>query len=176
MTLRAALALSLLPVVAFAAGSSDNTPPTKTETTEVCTDGMVWDEVKEECAAPSDARLDDKTLYDAAREFAYAGQLDDSRGALEAMQVKSDGYLTYMGFISRKSGDLDGAEAFYQAALALNPNNLGARSYMGQGYVAAGKSYKARAELTEIRTRGGRGSWAEISLRMAIEDGSGFSY
>ena len=34
----------------------------------------------------------------------------------------------------------------------------------------------AYAQLTEIRSRGGRGTWAEISLRMALQNGQGYSY
>ena len=42
--------------------------------------------------------------------------------------------------------------------------------------MASGDLVAAKAQLTEIRTRGGRNSWAEIALRMAIENGQGSSY
>ena len=66
--------------------------------------------------------------------------------------------LTYLGFTHRKMGNASTGLAYYQKALAVNPNNLLARSYMGQGYVASGNIELASAQLTEIRTRGGRGT------------------
>ena len=87
-----------------------------------------------------------------------------------------DRVLTYRGFIARKSGDFAAAEAFYAAALAQNPDNLLARSYRGQGLAEIGDLVAARAELTEIRKRDGRGTWPELALRLAIENGRGFSY
>jgi tetratricopeptide (TPR) repeat protein len=166
-----------LPAVSFAAGSDDSTPPTPTKTTTDCSDGQVWDAATESCVAPKDSRLDEDTLYQAVREFAYAGDYIGARGALAAMPDQNDDrVLTYMGFTARKVGNIDEAMMFYAKALAQNPDNLLARSYMGQGYVETGDIKLARAELTEIRTRGGRGSWPELSLRMAIEKGAGYAY
>ena len=65
---------------------------------------------------------------------------------------------------------------YYTAALDADPNNLLARSYMGQGHVASGQMVLAQAQLTEIRMRGGRDSWAEVSLQQAINTGVGSSY
>ena len=84
--------------------------------------------------------------------------------------------LTYLGFAHRQSGDVDLGMAYYEQALAKNPNNLLARSYMGQAYVKLGALEKAREQLTEIRTRGGRLTWAEVSLAQAIKSGVGYSY
>ena len=58
----------------------------------------------------------------------------------------------------------------------MDPDNLLARSYMGQGHVASGEMVLAQAQLTEIRMRGGRNTWAEASLVQAITTGSGTSY
>jgi hypothetical protein len=40
-----------------------------------------------------------------------------------------------------------------------------------QGEVAA-----ARAQLSQIRARGGRGTWPEVALRLALGSGRGFAY
>ena len=66
--------------------------------------------------------------------------------------------------------------AYYRAALKANPDNLLARSYMGEALAEMGKAELARAELSEIRARGGRGTWAEIALRLAIETGQSRAY
>ena len=48
--------------------------------------------------------------------------------------------------------------------------------YAGQGFAAAGQTELAKAQLTEIRQRSGRGTWAEFALRQAISSGAGYSY
>lgn len=175
---RIALILALIaPAAAFAVGSDDSTPATPTQTTKDCSDGMVWDETTKACVAPKDSRLDDDTRYRAAREFAHGGQFNHALDALEAMdEGRTDRVLTYLGFVHRKMGDRDLGMAFYAAALEQNPDNLLARSYRGQAYMVQGNTVAARAELSEIRKRGGRGSWPETALRLALETGSGPTY
>lgn len=169
--------LVLVPAVALAVSRPDDTPPTPTETTQTCQDGLVWDEESKTCVAPQDARLDDDTLYEAAREFAYAGRFRHAQAALAAMSDQTeDRVLTYWGFTTRKLGDAEAGMAHYRAALAANPDNLLARSYMGQAFVEDGALAEARAELSEIRARGGRGTWPEVALRLAIESGRGTAY
>ncbi|MEL6167753.1 MAG: hypothetical protein AAFR35_03625 [Pseudomonadota bacterium] len=171
------IAAVLFPVAVFAAGEESPTPPTPTETTVECTDGQVWDDASKSCVAPQESSLDDDTLFRAAREFAYAGQPQAAIGALEAMSDPTeDRVLTYLGFANRKLGRQDIAMGYYQAALTRNPDNLLARSYMGQGYVEIGDIALAQAQLREIRTRGGRQTWAEVSLAQAIRSGKGYSY
>jgi Tfp pilus assembly protein PilF len=83
---------------------------------------------------------------------------------------------TYYGFTARKLGDFDAGMAYYTAALVIDPDNILARSYMGQGMVERGDLVGARMQLSEIRARDGRQTWPEIALRMAIERGVGQSY
>ena len=65
---------------------------------------------------------------------------------------------------------------FYEQAIAANPDNMLARSYMAQGFVAEGRTDEAIAQWREIKARGGEGSWAEASLRKAIRTGMTYSY
>jgi len=168
---------TFLPVAALAAGGGSSTPPTPTETTTTCQQGKVWSTETSSCVDPQESRLDDDTLYRAARELAYAGQYPETLAVLAAMSDPlDDRVLTYKGFAHRKMGEVALANAYYRQAIARNPDNLLARSYMGQGFAEAGQIVEARAQLTEIRRRGGRSTWAEVSLRMAIENGAGTSY
>lgn len=173
-----ALALALTcPLPALAAGGMDEATPQPTETTTVCTDGEVWDADSDSCVAPQESRLDDDTLYRAARELAYSGQYGAAQQVLAAMSDPSDDrVLTYLGFTHRKMGDIDRGMAYYRAALEANPDNLLARSYMGEALAEVGETALARAQLSEIRARGGRGTWAEIALRLAIETGQSRAY
>ncbi|WP_020590605.1 tetratricopeptide repeat protein [Kiloniella laminariae] len=167
----------LLPMAAFAAGSSDNTPPKPTETTKVCGNHKIWDQKTKTCVDARDSRLDDDTRYNAVRELAYAGEYNGALYTLAAMSDQSESrVLTYYGFTHRKVGRTDVGMQYYEAALKADPDNLLARSYMGQGLVDAGKIEAARAQLVEIEARGGQNSWPETALRQAIETGKTDSY
>jgi Flp pilus assembly protein TadD len=165
------------PTALFDAGGGDSTPPTQTNTTTSCAGGQVWSETKGACVNPQSGSLDDDALYGAAREFAYAGQYDNTLAVLAAMSDAQDTrVLTYKGFVHRKMGDVELGNAYYRQAIEADPSNILARSYMGQGYVEAGDIVAARELLIEIRQLGGAGSWAEASLRQAIETGTTYSY
>ena len=164
----------MAPGLAFAAGSGGDggNEPTSTETTKSCTGTQVWDETKKECVDAQDSQLDSDTLYDAVRELAYAGRYLDAQGVLQAMPDQADDrVLTYWGFTHRRLGNVELANAFYQDAIDRNPNNILARSYMAQGFVEAGRMDEAVAQWREITARGGKGSWAETSLREALRTG-----
>lgn len=177
MRLLPTLLITALPFAAFAAGSDDTTPPAPTETTQTCTEGMVWDEKTEKCKNPQDASLGDDARFGAVRELAYAGRYTDAKRVLAAMQEgETDRVLTYLGFITRKSGDMPGGMAYYARALAVNPDNILARSYMGQALVEQGDVAAAARQLDEIRLRGGTGSWAEAALALAVGTGQTLNY
>ncbi len=172
-----ALVLALAPLPALAVSGETSAPPTPTETTTVCPDGTVWNPTDQVCAPPKDARLDDEGLLRAARELAHAGRAEDALRALDAMvQADGDTALAVRGFALRRSGRTAEGMAVYEAALARNPDNLLARSYMGQALVAMGRRAAAEAQLAEIVARGGAGGWPEIALRRAIETGQVLTY
>ena len=169
--------LAALPGLAFAAGGGDSSAPTTTQTTKSCTGVQVWDKKTKKCVNPKKSQLDADTLYDAVRELAYAGRSEDAQGVLRAMpDPRDDRVLTYWGFTHRKMGNLTLANMFYEQAIAQNPDNILARSYMAQGFVAAGRVDDAIAQWREIIARGGKGTWAEASLREAIRSGTTYSY
>lgn len=174
----AALALAcLLPSAALAIGDIDEMPPVPTETTQKCEGVQVWDPVKAACVNPQGASLDNDTLYRAVRELAWAGRPADALAVLDAMtEGETDRVLTYRGFAMRKAGDWEGGRAMYDRALAQNPDNILARSYLGQGLVEHGDMAAAMDQLFEIRARGGSRTWAEISLARAITTGKTTNY
>lgn len=177
MRLALALPLALAPLAAVAAGGGGSTPPSPTETTEICEDGLIWDQATETCIAPDESSNTDAQRLRDVRELAYQGRYLDARAVLDTItDQQAPEVLTYRGFVTRKTGDMAGGMAYYRAALSADPDLHLARSYMGQALVETGRLPAARAELTEIRQRGGRGTWAELSLRMAIESGRGYSY
>jgi tetratricopeptide (TPR) repeat protein len=177
MRLIHALILAATPGLVFAAGGNDWNAPKPTETTKECKGVKVWDPKKKRCVKPKGAALDADTLYGAARELAYAGRYEDAQGVLSAMADQNDDrVLTYWGFTHRKMGNAARANTYYQKALTKNPDNLLARSYMGQGFVSDGRIKEAKSQLQEIRARGGAGTWPEASLSQALETGQTSDY
>lgn len=169
-------AVALTPMIGFAAGSGSSTPPTPTETTKTCTQGLIFDLATQTCMTPAQSTNDDNAMMDAVRELAYDGRYADARTVLDGLDARDSMVQTYYGFTARKMGDVEGGMAYYLTALAIDPNNNLARSYMGQGMVQIGDLVGAQAQLTEIRARDGRQTWPEVALRMAIETGNGSSY
>ncbi|MEM7318069.1 MAG: hypothetical protein AAF408_03505 [Pseudomonadota bacterium] len=166
----------LTPSLAEAAGGDSN-PPKPTNTTKKCLFGRVWDAEARRCKKPAKTNFTDEEMYDAVREMAYAGRYEHAQDVLREMSDQaSDKVLTYWGFTYRKMGEAALANSFYERAIAVNPDNILARSYMGQGFVAEGKTDLAIAQWQEIVDRGGKGSWAETSLRDAIRTGLTYSY
>ena len=181
LTQIALMASLMLPTVALGAGSGSDSPPPATQTTTKCKKTEVWDEKTKKCVdaqtGAETGQLDNDTLYQAARELAYAGRPDDALVVLSVMsEGQTDRVLTYMGFANRKAGRIEEGMNYYLAALEKNPDNILARSYMGQGLVEQGKIELAKAQLDEIIARGGKGTWPEKSLRQAIESGETYSY
>jgi tetratricopeptide (TPR) repeat protein len=177
MRLAIAAALCALPLAAFAASDEDEFPPKKTKTSTECTDGQVWDEKSETCTDPKSGALDNDALYDAVRELAWAGRPEDALIVLSAMtEGDTDRVLTYKGFAHRRADRLEEGLAWYDAALKANPDNLLARSYLGQAYVLMGEIALAQAQLDEIRARGGTGRWPETALETAIATGQTYNY
>ena len=174
--MRLALCLTTLMLIApaaQAAGSGESEPPQPTATTTQCKGTQVWDKKTKTCVDAREGRLDNDTLYRAAREIAWAGRPADALAVLDAMtEGDSDRVLTYRGFAHRKAGQWEAGRAFYNAALAKNPDNILARSYLGQGLLERGDFEGAFAQWEEIRARGGTGTWAETALLAALETGT----
>ncbi len=177
MRLLAALVLAAFPSAALAVGDEQPTPPEPTPTSTQCTKAQVWDEKTKACVDAQSGQLDDDTRFRAARELAWAGQPEAALVVLAAMQEgDSDRVLTYLGFANRKAGRLELGLALYDRALAQNPDNILARSYLGQALVEMNEIDLAAVQLSEIRARGGVGTWAETALATAIRTGDTFGY
>ena len=173
MRLSAVLALSLaLPSGPWAAGGNEETAPPKPK----CEGGQVYDEKTKTCVDTDDARLDDDARYETVRQLAHDGRYGDAQTVLAEMDATDDRTLTYLGFTTRKLGDVTKGMAFYDRALAINPENILARSYLGQALVEQGQISTALHHLRAIRAAGGGGTWAEASLRTAIATGRTYTY
>jgi hypothetical protein len=93
---------------------------------------------------------DDAMLYQQGRALALAGYYDDALDFLGAVGSKDSMTLTMIGYATRKLGRTEEGIAIYHQALAIDPENVNTREYLGEGYLAAGRVDLAEAELDTI--------------------------
>ena len=160
-TLAALLLFAASP--AFAAG--EETPATAT----TCKTGEVWDKVKSKCVKAASGVLPDGELYEQGRQLAKNGSYDDAIAVLSLVKDQRDPrVLNYLGYSNRKAGRIDVGIAYYQQALAIDPDFVLVREYLGEGYVAAGRIDLARFQLAEIGKRCGTACEEYAELAEAI--------
>lgn len=133
------------------------------------TDGTPAEEKPPEGEQKKSQRDIDDTLYEAAREFAYAGQYENALRALHAASDQEDPrILNYLGYNTRKLGNMQLGMSYYKKALQKDENYILARSYMGQALIEQGDIEGARVQLVEIRDRGGENTWAYRALLQSL--------
>jgi tetratricopeptide (TPR) repeat protein len=134
-----------------------------------CKAGMVWNQDKGVCEKAQSGLFDDKTLYEQGRALALAGDYGDALALFEVIRDKQDSdVLTMIGYAKRKSGALEEGIAYYHRALAIDPDNVNTREYLGEGYVAMGRLDLAQAELDRIGTLCGESCDQYIDLAAAM--------
>jgi hypothetical protein len=146
-------------------GASPGSAGTGTDTD--CPEGFTFNEQSKECEQSSGGLMRalpalgwqgaDPAFVEAA-VLVHSGAYEAGIAALAALDRPDDPYvLTYLGFASRKLGNVEAALAHYRAALALRPDYTRARSYLGEGLVALGRIGEAREQLDLIRAACGTG-------------------
>jgi len=142
------------------------------ETVKKCKKNEVRDKKSNKCVKISYGILPDEELYQEGSALADAGEYEWALTVLAAIRNQNDPrVLNYTGYSHRKSGRLDEAVGYYHKALAINPNFVRAREYLGEGYVAAGRADLAKIELKEIATRCGTTCEEYQELAEHIEKG-----
>jgi tetratricopeptide (TPR) repeat protein len=120
--------------------------------TPSCKPGYVYDTNKQTCVKASSGLLDDEQLYQQGRALALGGHYEEALGVLAAVQNQNDSrVLTMIGYAKRKLGSFDEGVAYYQQALAIDPDNADTREYLGEAYVETGRMDLAKAELATVR-------------------------
>ncbi|MFO0994847.1 MAG: tetratricopeptide repeat protein [Hyphomicrobiales bacterium] len=130
----------------------------------------MWKKSAKKCIAVESGILPDDELYEEGRLLAKEGHYDWAIAVLSAVQRKNDPQvLNYLGYSNRKAGRIDVGLTYYQKALAIDPNFVLAREYLGEGYVAAGKFDLARQQLHEIGNRCGTNCEEYMELAEVLE-------
>lgn len=154
-----ALTLTSQPALTADSGGSD---------TPNCINGKVWDKKQKKCVEKSSA-IDDDSLYEAGRKLAKAERYEE---AIEVLMLVKDRnqprVLNYLGYANRKAGRLETGLSYYRMAIAIDPDYVLARSYMGAALAESGDRKGAFEQLAEIREREGTTGEAYILLATAI--------
>ncbi|MFA5950167.1 MAG: tetratricopeptide repeat protein [Hyphomicrobium sp.] len=107
------------------------------------------------CVGVAKAGISDTELFYAGYWLAKSGQYNEALQYLKLANIKDERVLTYIGFATRKLGDVDAALPLYRKALEINPNYSVARAYMGEAFLTKEQPEEARAQLAEIAQRCG---------------------
>jgi tetratricopeptide (TPR) repeat protein len=67
-----------------------------------------------------------------------------------AKDPKNADAFNYLGYSNRELGQMDKALAFYQKALAINPDHRGAHEYLGELYLKTGNIKAAEVQLAKL--------------------------
>ena len=119
-----------------------------------CGSGHVWSGESHACIDGHSATLTDQDFYDEARALVDEGRFTEALNVLHLIKKQEQPrVLNYIGYTTRKLGDIDKGLDYYQRALALDPNYLRAREYLGEGYLQKGDVAKAKEQLIEIADR-----------------------
>lgn len=122
------------------------------------------------CIEQTKAGTSSGDLFYAGYWLARTGKYQEALGYLARADHSDPRVVTYIGFATRKLGDVDAALPFYRQALELNPNYSVARAYMGEAFLQKNEPAKAKAELAEIATRCGTTCAEYLDLAQHISD------
>ncbi len=153
-------------------GGGTNTAPTQMH----CKTGEVVKTIRKKgmkamkkCVKATAGIIPDDELYAQGWLLAKTGEYDWALSAFNAMTDKQKPeVLTMIGYSNRKAGRLEIAVSYYDQALALQPDFVRAREYLGEGYVAAGRLDLAKVQLNEIALRAGTSSDEYMDLSKVI--------
>lgn len=139
--------------------------------TPKCDKGFVYSESEKKCVKKTSENLSDDDLYSEAVVQAKNGDYDEALDLLSRIKDQNQArVLNYIGYSTRKKGDLDKGISFYHKALKIDPNYILAREYLGEGYLQKGLIDKAKVELGEIGKRCGTSCEEYIELAQKIDE------
>ena len=137
-----------------------------------CERGKVWDPKTHKCLAQRSGVLPDDQLADYAYALAKAERYQDAIEVLDLSQnPNTPKALNYRGYITRKLGRIDEGVGYYLKSVALDPNYVQVREYLGEAYVIEGKFDLANEQLGRIKAICGSTDCEEYKdLNKAIDD------
>ena len=131
----------------------------KTAAAEIkkCKPGEVFNKRQKKCVKMESRILPDEELIEQGVVLARAGDYEWAIQLFAGVADRSNPEaLTMLGYSHRHAGRLATGIGYYNRALAIDPDYVQAREYLGEGYVEAGKFELAAVQLREIEIRCGR--------------------
>ena len=156
--------LALVAVLGSAMAAGKDIGPTHQGCDGLAKSSPAW----RECLAAHP--ITDNELFYAGYWLAKTGHYRAALEYLRATKIKDARIETYIGFATRKLGDVTGALKHYTAALEFDPSDTVARSYLGEAYLALKKPDLARAELSQIEMRCGKHCKEYTDLSKALAE------
>ncbi|MEQ8823872.1 MAG: tetratricopeptide repeat protein [Filomicrobium sp.] len=128
-----------------------------------------WLECARGAPAASGPAEADAQLFYAGYWLAKNGRYNEALSYLNKTKVKNTRVLTYIGFATRKLGNVEAAMGYYEEALHRDPKNDVARSYLGEAHLSRGDLQSAVAQLKAIENGCGRtcAPYAELAAHIA---------
>lgn len=151
----------------------DDPPPPAPKPKVECEKGYVYSTTKKRCVKEEPDAAPDRALLERGWMLAYAGKYQLAMDTFRSVADENNpSALNGLGYTNRKLGQLERGIGYYKLALAIDPDYLLAREYLGEGYVMAGQIDLAKAQLSQIRQRCGTSCKEYRLLARAISTGS----
>lgn len=153
----AVLSLGAAGLVAFAAGGqaeqrlSKDVGPVNSACDSLEKGSGAW----ASCVGVARAGMPENELFYAGYWLAKSGKYEEALGYLALASKADERVETYIGYATRKLGNVDAALPHYARALEINPNYTVARAYLAEAHLSRGNADLAKAELREIGARCG---------------------
>ena len=145
---------AILAGAALAAGGADPTPTPasgQNDAATTCPKGQVYDVKTKKCVQQKSGILPDSQLVEYAFALDKAQRYDEALGVLDLLQDQNTARaLNYRGYTLRKMGHWDEGVAFYMKSIAVDPQYVQVREYLGEAYVEKGKIALAAEQLATI--------------------------
>jgi len=148
----------------FAFGGNNGNSGSQTPS---CKAGYHWDINKHKCVR--NQHSSDNQLYQSGHDLALAGRYQEALDILGDVRNPDSMTLTMIGYATRKLGNYDEGLAYYEKALALDPDNVNTHEYLGEAYAEKGKIDLAKIELAKVETVCGTTCEQYVDLANAIE-------
>jgi len=108
------------------------------------------------CMKGGRAAMNNEELYATGYQLAKAGDYADALEFLKAGTDRGDvRFLTMIGYSTRKLGNIDEGMGYYMQALAIDPNSVTTREYLGEAFLQKKDLASAKGQLSEIASRCG---------------------
>lgn len=103
---------------------------------------------------PETSPLESHPLYEKVQELVRTGAYADAVPVLDTLRSEhrdSADVYNLLGYVHRKLKDYPAAKRYYDRALVLDPDHLGANEYLGEWFVEMGHWSAARERLSHLR-------------------------